>query len=302
MCQNSIVPPSINIKPLRTCTLSGTPQYSNQNFNTTYVFELSCSDVFRGDSTLYIALPAAYSANNIVGTVACSSYESTTLVAPVCTLSNINGVYTLYTSIDASSQSSLSLIVNLANPINNTYYVSAYVTSQGTQYASSGNSSITILANAYITAQANNVQLLNTPKEAGLQSTYVFMISPISAFTPSNLGVSFPSNFYLDATQLTVAIASTQINNFFSYLNYTSIQALVSNSSSTAGVSITSFPTFTVSGTSVYLTSILNQISSTKWTYLFISGITNPSTYVYANFTLAYYLISNGFQALQWAY
>ena len=138
ICENQIVPPTINIKPLRTCTLSWTPQYSNQNFNASYVFQLSCSDVFRGDSTLYIKLPQAYSTTNPLGAIACSSYESTTLVNPTCELSYINNVFTLSTSIDASSQSALSILINLVNPINNTYKASAYVTSKGTQYASSG--------------------------------------------------------------------------------------------------------------------------------------------------------------------
>jgi hypothetical protein len=164
ICENQIIPPAINIKPLRTCTLSWTPQYYNQNFNTSYVFQLSCSDVFRGDSMLYISLPSAYSANNKLGSYPCSSYESTTLIAPTCTLQNINSVLTLTTSIDASSQSSLSLILNLVNPINNTYTASAYVNSKGTQYASSVNSSITILSNSYSSASTSDVQLINTPK------------------------------------------------------------------------------------------------------------------------------------------
>lgn len=157
ICENQITPPSINIKPLRTCTLSWTPQYYNQNFNASYVFQLSCSDVFRSDSILYIALPQAYSTTNAQGTFPCSSYESTTLVNPTCQISNINGVYTLYTNIDASSQSSLSLIINLVNPINNTYSANAYVTSKGTQYASSTNNSITILSNSYALGKASNV-------------------------------------------------------------------------------------------------------------------------------------------------
>lgn len=164
ICQNSILPPSINIKPLRTCTLSWTPQYYNQNYNASYVFQLSCSDVFRGDSILYISLPSAYSTSNKIGSFPCSSYESTTLVTPTCKITNINGVFTLTTSIDASSQSSLSLLINLVNPINNTYYASAYVTSKGTQYASSTNSSITILANSYSLAKVSDVSLLNMPK------------------------------------------------------------------------------------------------------------------------------------------
>lgn len=48
--------------------------------------------------------------------------------------------------------------------------------------------------------------------------------------------------------------------------------------------------------------SINGQVSPSLWTYVFISNIQNPSAYVFANFTVAYYLISNGFQALQWAF
>jgi len=167
----------------------------------------------------------------------------------------------------------------LVNPINGTYSASAYVTSKGTQYASASNSSITILSNSYIIADVKNVHLLNTPKEAGLSSTYIFKISPVSGFTPSNLGITFPSNFYLDSSKLTIAMASTKLSNFFSYLTYNNIQALISNSSSVANTRISSYPRFTVSGTSAYLTSITNQVSATEWSYVFVSGVYNPSAY-----------------------
>lgn len=179
---------------------------------------------------------------------------------------------------------------------------SAYVNSQGTQYASSGNSSITILSNPYSTAQSSDVSLLNLPKEAGLMSTYVFKIAPISTFSPSNLGISFPSNFYIDSSKITVCILNHAQNNIFSLLTYNNIQSLISNASKIAGVSISSYPTFQVVGTSVYLVNISGQVSSSLWTYVFVSNIQNPSAYVYANFTVAYYLISNGFQALQWVF
>lgn len=179
---------------------------------------------------------------------------------------------------------------------------SAYVNSKGTQYASSGNSSITILSNPYSTAQSSDVSLLNLPKEAGLMSTYAFKISPISTFSPSNLGISFPSNFYIDSTKITVSILNHAQNNLFSLLTYNNIQSLISNASKIAGASISSYPKFKVIGTSVYLINITGQVSSSLWTYVFVSNIQNPSAYVYANFTVAYYLISNGFQALQWAF
>ena len=130
----------------------------------------------------------------------------------------------------------------------------------------------------------------------------MFKISPITTFSPTNLGVSFPSNFFIDSTSIKVAIANTEINNFFSYLTYNNIQALISNASAVNQIWINSYPTFTVSGTSVYMNNITSQVSKSKWTYLFVSGIRNPSSYQYANFKVAYYLISNGFQALQWVY
>ncbi len=135
-----------------------------------------------------------------------------------------------------------------------------------------------------------------------MSSTYVFKIAPITSFTPTNLGVTFPSNFYVDGTKLKVAIANTAISNFFSFLTYNNIQALISNASAINRIWISSYPTFTTSASSLYLNNITNQVSSTQWTYLFVTGIQNPSSYQYANFTLAYYLISNGFQALQWLY
>lgn len=106
----------------------------------------------------------------------------------------------------------------------------------------------------------------------------------------------------MNRTQLKVAIANTAISNFFSFLSYNNIQALISNASAINGIWINSYPTFTTTDSSLYLTNISSQVSLTQWTYLFVSGIQNPSSYQYANFTLAYYLISNGFQALQWVY
>lgn len=193
-------------------------------------------------------------------------------------------------------------MVNLVNPINNTYAASAYVTSKGTQYASAGNSSLTILNNAYSRANIKNVELLNTPREAGLSSTYIFKISPVSGFTPSNLGITFPDTFNLDASQLTIAIVNTKLSNYFSHMSYNNVQALISNSSAVANTRISSYPKFTVSGTSAYLTNITGQVSSSMWSYVYVSGVYNPSAYQYANFTVAYYLISSGFQALQWLY
>lgn len=97
-------------------------------------------------------------------------------------------------------------------------------------------------------------------------------------------------------------MANTPLNNFFSYLTYNNIQALISNASAVSNTWIGLYPAFTVSGTAIYLQDITKQVSSSQWSYVFVSGVHNPSEYIQADFTVAYYLISQGFQALQWAY
>lgn len=67
ICENQVTPPTITVKSIRTCTLDWNPSYHNKNFNSTYVFVLSCGDIFRGDSILYIALPSGFNTNNGIG-------------------------------------------------------------------------------------------------------------------------------------------------------------------------------------------------------------------------------------------
>ena len=58
ICENTVTPPTITVKAVRTCTLSWSASYVNKNFNASYSFLLSCNDLFRGDSILYIQLPS----------------------------------------------------------------------------------------------------------------------------------------------------------------------------------------------------------------------------------------------------
>lgn len=183
ICENSIVPPTINVKAVRTCTLEWTPSYHNRNFNATYVFILSCGDLFRGDSVLYIKLPAAYSALNTLGQKYCTSYESGTLVEEKCEIKRINGQLVIMANLGATSQTSLSIITSLFNPTNNTYYATAEVTSRGVVYASTENKILTIISDKYSISQSSSARLMNSPKEAGLLATYIFRLSPISSFT-----------------------------------------------------------------------------------------------------------------------
>ena len=302
ICENQIVPPTIIVKPIRTCTMSWIPNYYNMGYRALYTFRLSCSDVFRGDSTLYVKLPASFETSNALGTYTCSSFESTTLVKPECTLSKENGELLLSTSIDASSQSSLSLLISLVNPLNNDYTANAYVKSKGNTYANSGTSSLTILKDSFTAGRRSDVELTNVPKEAGLLSTYVFKIAPMTSFDPTNLGITFPSHFNVDSSKVSVAIANSANSRLFKKLDYNNIQALVNNVSAVAGVRVSSYPTFTVDGLNIFMTGMTGKLSTREWTYLFISNVQNPSAFVSADFTIAYYLISSGFQALQWAF
>lgn len=127
----------------------------------------------------------------------CTSLESTTLLEDKCYLNYINGSFTLWTRLQATSQTSLTILIDLVNPTNNTYSATATVQSRGVVYASALPSYLTILSTSYITATSSSAFLMNSPKEAGLMATYIFKISPMTSFSPNNLGVEFPSNFYI---------------------------------------------------------------------------------------------------------
>ena len=123
------------MKAVRTCSLEWTASYANKNYKAQYSFVISCSDIFRGDSILYIKLPNEFSTKNKLGNITCTSHESTTLPEDSCQLSHINGSFVLWTKLEATSQASLSLITEFINPTNNTYTANATVLSKGVLYA-----------------------------------------------------------------------------------------------------------------------------------------------------------------------
>jgi hypothetical protein len=127
-------------------------------------------------------------------------------------------------------------------------------------------------------------------------------MAPITTFSPQNMAITFPNNFYLSQTALTIGLAVTQVNNLFQQLTYDSIQKLINNVSSVAGVSLKSYPKFSVTGNTIYLTSFTGQLSSSLWTYVLIRGINNPSNFIPSNFVLTYYLQNVQYKALNWIY
>ena len=300
ICENSVNPPTINVKAVRTCSLEWTASYVNRDYKARYSFVISCSDIFRGDSILYIQLPNEFSTKNKLGNITCTSLESTTLQQDSCQLSHINGSFVLWTKLEATSQASLSLLTEFINPTNNTYSAKATVLSKGVLYAQTENSLLTILSTNYTQASGNSAFLMNSPKEAGLMATYIFKISPITSFSPDNLGITFPDNFAVNKDELLIGLTTSQKSNLFSSLNYDNVQKIINNVSSVEGVALKSYPTFSVDGNSIFLTNISANLVGTEWTYAFIRGIKNPSEYQIKNFTLTYYILSGTDKTLQW--
>lgn len=74
ICENAISVPTITVKAIRTCGFSVTVDYYNNGYNGTYTFLISCTDVIRVNSKLYITLPSAYAVSNPPGNISCWSY------------------------------------------------------------------------------------------------------------------------------------------------------------------------------------------------------------------------------------
>jgi hypothetical protein len=162
--------------------------------------------------------------------------------------------------------------------------------SKGVKYAKTNDQTLTILSNTYVNADQSSVNLMNNPKEGGLMSTYVFKILPITSFSPDNLAIKFPKNFYLNQAELSIGMAITNVGNLFDSLTYNNIQILINNVSSVNGVSLNLFPTFSVLENTIYITNITGKLSSKLWSYILIRGIKNPSMYTSSNFTISYYI------------
>jgi hypothetical protein len=72
--------------------------------------------------------------------------------------------FTLWTKLQATSQTSLTLLINLVNPTNNTYSATASVQSKGIVYAQANPSYLTIQSTGYIQAGLSSAFLMNSPK------------------------------------------------------------------------------------------------------------------------------------------
>jgi len=120
---------------------------------------------------------------------------------------------------------------------------------------------------------------MNSPKEAGLLATYIFKTSPISTFTAENLAITFPDNFFLIASELTIAIVLSTNSRLFSDLTYDVVQQVMANDFTIANTELKTYATFSVNENTVSMTNISSHLTTTDWTYVFIRGIKNPAMY-----------------------
>lgn len=161
--------------------------------------------------------------------------------------------------LSSSSQISLTLVVNLVNPANNTYYILATFVSQGTYYARTSPDAgyqVTIFDSGFLTGRSTNVYLNNLPKGAGISSTYVFKISQISGMNNTDsISISFPSNFNKElGSHLDIGTVLTTNSNLFSFMSYLNVDMLLANKSNNMNVTLYSIPSFTVDSNNRVLT------------------------------------------------
>ena len=78
------------------------------------------------------------------------------------------------------------------------------------------------------------------------------------------------------------------------------MQKIVNNISAVANTSLKAYPSFEVDFNNIFIKNISSYLMSTQWSYVFIRGIKNPSSYLPYNFTIAYYIDSIDYKTLQW--
>lgn len=74
ICENPILPPTIMMKSIRTCGFSFNVDFHNSNLDAKYNFLISCTDVIRANSVLYIYMHNNYNISNPISRRTCFSY------------------------------------------------------------------------------------------------------------------------------------------------------------------------------------------------------------------------------------
>lgn len=297
ICENPITPPTIMMKSIRNCGFSINLDFHNSGLNAKYNFLISCTDVIRTNSILYIYTHSNYNISNPISLRTCYSYESTTLVSPNCSLQYINGSYALVVPIKSSSnQVSLTLQTDFINPTAGIYSFSGKFFSDGMLVSTTNNYSRTIFNNTYSTGLINQVSLNNVPRGAGTSSYYIFKVPAmnITGTSPDSLTINFPSNFInnIGETISATVITSTD-STLLSKLTYLNLNQITTNYSN----SLALYASYSTPSTVNVLDSIvrisglgalLKSLNSSVWVYYIVKGVLNPSKYLNQTFKLIY--------------
>lgn len=164
------------IKSIRKCGFSVILDFHNTGYLASYNFLISCTDVIRVNSVLYIYLHSNYNLTNTMNKT-CTSYESTTLVSPSCTLVYVNGTYALRVPIrSAANQISLTVQTMFVNPIAGVYSFSCKFFSDNILFSTTDTYNLSIFKDAYTVGNGSQVALLNLPRSAGTEAFYVFRL------------------------------------------------------------------------------------------------------------------------------
>ena len=298
ICENSISPPSIMQKSIRNCGFSLNVDFYNAGYPANYNFLISCTDVIRANSTLYIFLNSNYNVSNPVAARTCQSHESTTLVSPNCTLQFINGSYALVLPVKSSAnQLSVTVQTQFVNPTPGTYAFSAKFFSDGILFSTTNNYTTAIFNNTFTTGIASLAGLWNVPRGAGTEAFYVFKLPSVTlagSAAPDTLTIYFPSNFInkLGDGLKATAITSTDAT-LFSKLTYLILDQITSNATNSLGLNPKWTTPLTINALDSIITisgvgSFLKGMPTNNWAYYIISGVLNPSVYVNQTFTLIY--------------
>lgn len=297
ICENPIQPPAIMMKSIRSCGFSLNVDFHNSGLDAKYNFLISCTDVIRANSVLYVYMHGNYNISNSNAQRTCFSYESTTLISPNCTLQTVNGSLALVVPIKSSaSQVSLTLQTNFINPTPGTYNFSARFFSDGIQFSNTNIYNKTIYNNTYSTGMINQVSLINLPRGAGTSAYYIFRIPAmnIPGTSPDSLTIDFPTNFIdtLGGSISATVVTSTDATllSKFTYLNLNQISSNSTNNLSLYPSSSTPTTINPLGGilTISHLSPVLRPLTSSSWVYYILKGILNPSKYVNQTFKLVY--------------
>ena len=154
--------------------------------------------MIRNQSSLLLALPAAYARNNPSWGIECWSDPKDNLLAETCSISYMNGSYYLVAPNISINKNQYSLVLNarLKNPVlNANYNFTADLFIQSYKYANTGKQTVAIYKNAV--KPINSLSLVNSPQQSASDAYYMLRVP--SYALDDVMQITFPPEFSLDS-------------------------------------------------------------------------------------------------------